>query len=166
MRSLGITATTAIVTFVAAAVFAGGSLAGTSAAAKKIAFTAKYSGTAVTKVTDNTVAITAAASGSATLIGRGTLAGRGSGDSSVRPCIPFGGTGSLTGKSGSLAFKVTSGASGCGDEQGSIFAVTGHVAVTKATGKLAKAKGTLKFTGTYDRDAGTFSVKFTGSLTA
>jgi hypothetical protein len=166
VKKLGITTTTSIVTFVAIAIFAGGSLAGTTAVAKKIAFSAKYSGTAVTKVTDNTVAITATASGSATLLGSSTLAGSGSGDSSVRPCIPFGGSGSLTGKGGSLAFKVTSGASGCGDEQGSIFAVTGHATVTKATGKLAKAKGTLKFTGTYDRDAGTFSVKFTGTLTA
>jgi hypothetical protein len=166
VKQLGITTTTSIVTFVAIAVFAGGSLAGTSAAAKTLAFTAKYSGTATTNVTDNVAAISATGTGTATLIGRGSLNGRGFGDSSVRPCVPFGGTGSMKGTSGTLTFKVTSGASGCGDEQGSLFAVTGHVIVTKASGKLAKAKGTLKFTGTYDRDAGTFSVKFTGTLTA
>ena len=31
--------------------------------------------------------------------------------------------------------------------------------------KLAKAKGTLKMTGSYDRDSGAFSVKFSGKLT-
>jgi hypothetical protein len=36
--------------------------------------------------------------------------------------------------------------------------------VLKATGKLAKAKGTLKFTGVFDRDGGTFTVKFSGQL--
>ena len=37
--------------------------------------------------------------------------------------------------------------------------------VLKGTGKLAKAKGTLKFTGTYSHDDGSFTVKFSGSLT-
>ena len=37
--------------------------------------------------------------------------------------------------------------------------------MTNATGKLKKATGTLKFTGVYDRGAGTFTVKFKGNLT-
>ena len=56
------------------------------------------------------------------------------------------------------------GAQGCGDEGGHIFSVKGTATVLKATGKLAKAKGTLKFTGVYDRDGGTFTVKFSGTL--
>ena len=43
--------------------------------------------------------------------------------------------------------------------------MTGKATVVKATGKLAKAKGTLKMTGSYDRDSGAFSVKFSGKLT-
>ena len=38
-------------------------------------------------------------------------------------------------------------------------------AAPDALGVLLRAKGTLKFTGTYDRSSGTFTVKFTGKLT-
>ncbi len=52
-----------------------------------------------------------------------------------------------------------------GAGSGHVFSLKGYLTVTKATGKLARAKGKLKFTGVYDRDDGTFSVKFTGTLT-
>ena len=133
---------------------------------KKVPFTAKYSGQASAKVADgSSVAnISATGTGSATLIGAGKITGTGTGDSSQQPCVPFGGTGSLTGAKGTVAFKLTTGASGCGDEGGHVFSIKGYVTVTRATDKLAKAKGTLKFTGIYNRDDGTFSVKFTGTL--
>jgi hypothetical protein len=35
----------------------------------------------------------------------------------------------------------------------------------KATGKLLRAKGTLKLTGVYSHDDGSFSVKVSGKLT-
>ncbi|HEV8461877.1 MAG TPA: hypothetical protein VGQ38_14335 [Gaiellaceae bacterium] len=135
-----------------------------TAAGKPIAFVGKYTGTAVTKQSDTTLAITASGTGSGTLIGAGKVAGVGTGDTSQQPCIPFTGTGSLTGKTGTIAFKVNPGATSCGDEGGHTFAFTGKAAVLKATGKLAKAKGTLKLTGTYDHDSGAFTVKFSGSL--
>jgi hypothetical protein len=162
MKKLGIT-TTALAAIAATAILAAGALAGTS---KKVAFLAKYAGTATTTVSDNVVAINASGTGTGTPIGRGTISGAGTGDSSQRPCVPFGGTGKLTGTAGTVViFKVPNNASSCGDEEGHSFAITGHATVTKATGKLKNAKGILKFTGTYDRDAGTFSVKFSGSLT-
>ena len=43
--------------------------------------------------------------------------------------------------------------------------MTAHLTVLKATGKLAKTKGTLKLTGTYSHDDGSFSVKVSGTLT-
>ena len=132
--------------------------------AKNVPFTASYSGQASTKVTDSVADISATGTGKAALIGAGKIKGIGTGDSSQQPCVPFGGTGSMTGAKGIVAFKVTSGASGCGDEGGHVFTVKGYATVTKATGALAKAKGTLKFTGIYNRDDGTFSVKFTGTL--
>ena len=46
-----------------------------------------------------------------------------------------------------------------------MFSIVGKAQVTKATGTLAKAKGTLKVTGVYDRGAGTFSAKLSGKLT-
>lgn len=140
--------------------------AASGVATKRVSFTGTYSGQASTKVDGNTATISASGKGKGTLLGAGKLTGNGTGDTSQQPCVPFGGTGKLTGTAGtSLAFKVVSGGKGCGDEGGHTFSVTGHIAVTKGTGKLAKAKGTLKFTGVYDRDEGSFSVKFTGTLT-
>ena len=135
-------------------------------ATTKIAFTGKYTGQASTKVDGNVVDISATGTGSGTLMGATKLSGAGTGDSSQQPCVPFGGTGKLVGaKSTTISYKVISGASGCGDEGGHVFSLKGYLTVTKATGKLARAKGKLKFTGVYDRDDGTFSVKFTGTLT-
>jgi len=135
-----------------------------AAAPKKIAFTGKYAGQASTQVNGTAVAISANGTGTATLIGAGKITGQGTGDSSQQPCVPFGGTGTITGKSGTITYKLLPNASSCGDEGGHNFTVKGYIAVVKATGKLAKAKGTLKFTGLYSRDDGTFSVKFFGLL--
>ena len=132
---------------------------------QKVPFTAKYTGTAVTQQTDSNVAITANGSGKGTLIGAGKVTGLGKADSSVRPCVPFNGTGSMKGPGGVITFKVNPGTAGCGDDAGQLFSITGKASVLKATGKLAKAKGVLKMTGTYDRSSGTFSIKFSGTLT-
>jgi hypothetical protein len=140
--------------------------AASALAPKNVPFTGSYAGQASAKVVEgsSTANISATGTGTGTLIGKGTLTGTGTGDSSQQPCVPFGGTGSIVGAKGSIAFKLSTGASGCGDEGGHVFSVKGYATVTKATGKLAKAKGTLKFTGIYNRDDGTFSVKFTGTL--
>ena len=135
-----------------------------AAATKPIPFIATYTGQASTNVSGNTVAILANGTGKGTLIGVGKITGAGSGDSSQQPCVPFGGTGKMTGTGGTISFKLVPGANGCGDEGGHSFAVTGHAVVLKATGKLAAARGTLKFTGVYSHDDGSFSVKFTGTL--
>jgi len=146
----------------AVAVFAAAALA---VVVKPIAFTAKYTGTAVTNQTDNTVAVTANGTGTGTLLGTGKITGAGTADSSVRPCVPFTGTGKMTGPGGTIIFKVIPGSAGCGDEQGQLFSITGKATILKATGKLLKRKGTLKLSGTYDRGSGAFSIKFRGSLT-
>ena len=135
------------------------------AAGKPIAFVGKYTGTATTQAADNVVTINAKGTGAGTTIGAGKITGLGTGDSSQRPCVPFTGTGSMTGTAGSLTFKVNPGSSGCGDDAGQLFSISGKAAVLKGTGKLAKVKGTLKMTGTYDRSSGAFSVKFSGALT-
>jgi len=132
---------------------------------KKVAFLGTYSGQATTKLDGTTATIAATGTGKATVIGAGTLTGVGTGDTSVQPCVPFGGTGLLKGSGGSVAFKVVPTGKGCGDEGGHEFSVSGYVLVTKATGKLLKAKGTLKFSGVYSHDDGSYSVKFTGTLT-
>ena len=143
-----------------------GAAAGTATSTKVVPFTAKYSGTAVVKLVDNVAYITATGTGTGTLLGAGKISGKGTGDSSARPCVPFGGPGTLTGTAGTkLTFKVLLGSQGCGDEEGEVFSVSGRISIVSGAGKLAKAKGSLKFVGVYDRGKGTFSVKFIGSLT-
>jgi len=140
---------------------------GTGAAApvKTIPFTASYNGTANVQVDGSVANISANGNGAGTLLGAGAIIGTGTGDSSAQPCVPFTGPGTMSGTAGTkLMFTVVPGSQGCGDEQGQVFSVSGKANVTKGTGKLAKAKGTLRFTGVYDRGAGTFTVKFKGTL--
>ena len=131
----------------------------------KIAFTGNYTGTATTLANGGAVTITAKGTGSGTLVGAGAINASGTGDSTQQPCVPFLGTGTISGPGGKIAFKANPGATGCGDEGGHNFTVKVYLAVTSATGKLAKAKGTLKATGAYSRDDGTFQLKVTGTLT-
>jgi hypothetical protein len=132
---------------------------------KTVAFAGSYSGTADAQVTDNVATITANGNGKGTLIGAGKITGAGKGDSSAQPCVPFTGPGTMTGANGKVVFTVLPGSTGCGDEGGQVFSISGKAKITSATGKLKKGTGTLKFTGVYDRSAGTFSVKFKGVVT-
>lgn len=154
---------------VSALALALGTGAAFGAGAKKVVFAATYSGTAVVKVTDNVADIAANGAGKGTVIGAGKVTGVGKGDSAQQPCVPFTGPGTMVGSGKTaktkLTFKVLDGSTGCGDEAGQVFSISGKAMVVKGTGALAKAKGTLKFTGVYDRNAGTFTVKFKGTLT-
>jgi hypothetical protein len=110
--------------------------------------------------------ISATGTGTGVLLGKGKITGAGAvPDTAQRPCLPFNGTGTMSGAGGTIVFKVNPSSTACGDDAGQLFSFTGKAAVLKATGKLAKAKGTLKMTGTYDRSSGAFSAKFTGTLT-
>jgi hypothetical protein len=149
-----------------AVVVVGVAWAGTEAGnAKIVPFTAKYAGTATVKITDGIADIAAGGVGAGTPIGKGKIVGKGKGDSTQQPCVPFTGPGSMTGTKGNINFLVLPGSTGCGDEEGNIFSVSGRAKVTKGTKLFLRAKGTLKFTGVYDRGQGTFSIKFTGKLT-
>lgn len=157
MKRLTLSTTIAVLAVTVAAAIA-------VAATKPVAFVGSYKGTATTTQTDNKVAINAKGTGTGTLIGAGKITGVGTGDSSQRPCVPFSGTGSMKGPTGTVIFKVIPYASSCGDDSGQFFTFTGKATVLKATGKLLKAKGTLKLSGTYDRSSGAFTVKFKGTL--
>lgn len=157
MKRLSLTTALALLALTVAAAFA-------VAATKPVAFVGSYKGTATTNQTDTTIAINAHGTGTGTLIGAGKIAGVGTGDSSQRPCVPFTGTGSMKGTAGTVIFKIVPSASSCGDDAGQFFTFTGKATVLKATGKLLKAKGTLRFSGTYDRSSGAFTVKFKGAL--
>ncbi len=150
-----------------AAVLAGPALAATGAGAvKTVAFTASFSGKATVKVSGSRADISADAAGTGTPIGKSKLAGKGVGNS-VEPCPLFGGASSITTAGGAkLNFVITgSGGSACTDEEGKLFSLLGRATIKGGTGKYAKAKGTFKFTGTFDRGNGLFSVKFRGTVT-
>ncbi len=131
---------------------------------KPVVFTATFSGQASSKLDGTTANLAANGTGTASLIGAAKITGTGTADSSVQPCPPFGGTGSIVGAKGTIQFTVVTGAKGCGDDGGHNFSLVGYLGVTKATGALANKKGQLRFTGNYDRDGGTFSLKLTGTL--
>ena len=154
-----------LLTAFAAALVATTASAALAGAKKTFPISGTYAGTASTKVDGNTATIAAAGSGKASTLGSGKITGNGTADTSQQPCTPFGGTGTLTGAGSVIKFKVPTSASGCGDEGGHTFAIKGVFQVLKVTGKLATAKGTLRFSGTYSHDDGTFSIKLTGSLT-
>jgi hypothetical protein len=129
-----------------------------------VAFVGTYSGTGSTLVNGSTVTITAKGNGNGTVIGASTISAAGTGDSSQQPCVPFGGTGTITGPGGTINFKAASGATACGDDGGHNFTVKVMLGVTSATGKLANKTGVLRGVGTYSRDDGTWSLKVTGPL--
>src|SRR6266511_1048964 len=79
-------------------------------AATPILFTGKYAGQAATKVEGDVVTISATGTGKGTIIGAGTVTGQGTGDSSQQPCVPFGGTGKITGTAGPNALRLLTGA--------------------------------------------------------
>lgn len=152
---------------VAAALVVGAAWAGTATEAKKIVtFKAKYAGTAAVKVTDDVADISATGPGLGTLIGKSKVTGKGKGDASQQPCVPFSGTGLMSNTTGTtIKFQVLPSSSGCGDEEGNVFSISGRAKVTGGTKLYKKAIGTLKLTGVYDRGAGTFSITFTGKIT-
>jgi hypothetical protein len=147
------------------ALVGGSALADAATNVKVTAFTARYTGLAVVKVTDDIADISANGAGTGVVIGASKVTGIGKGNAAVQPCVPFTGTGTMSSPKAKLLFKVIPGSQGCGDEEGNFFSIVGRAVITKGTGKFLKARGNLKLTGTYDRSTGKFTVKFTGRIT-
>ena len=131
----------------ALAIVVAGALAAGTVVVKTIAFVGTYAGNAVTNANGNTVSITANGTGKGTMIGAGKITGVGTADSSSSPCVPFIGTGKITAAGGTVTFKVIPGSTGCGDQQGENFTISGKATILKATGKLLKRKGTPEADG-------------------
>lgn len=161
----------AVVTAAAAAcLVAGAALAGQTVPPKPrtYAFAATYRGKAVVVFTDNNAKISSVAGvGTASApVGKSKLSGTGLGVAGD-PCGTFGGPGSITGVGGKLNFVIAPTAgSACGDESGTNFTVSGRATFKGGTAKYLKAKGTFKFSGSFNKATGAFTVKFVGSLTA
>jgi hypothetical protein len=144
-----------------AAIVAGNALAHASA------FSATYKGLVTEKVNGQTVTATVRGTGVGTPIGKSTITGVVVATTSTdSPCAPFRGPGIISGKSGKLKVTVTPTSRGCAaseDDRNNI-SVVGSAKVVGGTGKYLRAKGTLRFTGHYDRGSGAFSVKLKGPL--
>ena len=105
--------------------------------------------------------------GTGTVIGKSSLAGTVTATTANPPCSPIAGTGTLGGTKGKLKITVLSTSRGCAasaDDQTHIT-VSGTVKVTGGTLVFRKAKGSIHFSGAYDRTSGAFSIKLTGKLT-
>jgi hypothetical protein len=153
-------ATVALATVVASTAYA--------AAQTKVAFKGSYAGRVTEKVDGNTVTAKTTGTGTGTAIGKGALAGTVTATTTPdQPCAPFNGPGTLSGSKGKLKVTVATGSRGCAasEEEKDSISVSGTVKVNGGTLKFKKAKGTLRFTGHYDRASGAFNVKLTGSLT-
>jgi hypothetical protein len=171
LRKYRLTSAAAVVAI--AAVCVGSAVAAPAKSAKIVVFSGSYAGAANVTVADGVSTIQATGPGKATTVGikvpafgagKVTGSGTGSADSS-QTCQVFNGTGSLTGvKGGKINFKL-SGAQACGDADGNNFSLTGRATVTGGAGAYKTAKGSLKLTGLYKKEAKTFAIKLAGKLT-
>ena len=135
---------------------------------KNYRFAATYKGTAVVKIEDNVATISSVTGlGTATVpVGKSRLSGVGKGVGSD-PCGTFGGPGSITTATGKLNFVIApAGGTACPDQSGENFSVSGRATFKGGTRKYLKAKGSFKFSGTFTKSTGAFTVKFLGTLTA
>ena len=146
------------------------------ATSKKVAFSARYSGTVTMVINGSTGAVAVSSitgTGSAAIIGKGTVAGTGSAQASDAACptpFPLQGTGHITGPGGKITFRVLSSKStGCSSGTSGAVTVTFHGAalITSATGKAKGLTGTVAFHGSFPLagTSGKQSGKFTASLT-
>jgi hypothetical protein len=130
------------------------------------AFTARYAGTVTEKVNGTAVTAVPNGKGTGTLIGKSTLTGIVKATTANPPCSPLNGPGTLAGAKGKLKVTLLPTSRGCAasEEDRDSISFSGSAKVIGGTGKFRKAKGTLRFTGHYDRAGGSFSVKLKGTL--
>lgn len=143
-----------------AAVLVGAALGSSSA------LVATYSGKVTEKVNGHIVTALPNGKGTGTLIGKSTLTGIVTATTANPPCSPLNGPGTLSGAKGKLRLTLVTGSRGCAasEEDQDNISFSGRAKVKSGTGKFRGAKGTLRFTGHYDRSSGAFNVKLQGTL--
>jgi hypothetical protein len=154
---------TALIGLAACAAFAASAPA--APAATTVAFKATYAGKATEKVSGQDVTAIAKGSGKASVLGKSTISGIVKA-STADQCSPIIGPGKITSAKGNLNVSVVN-SRGCAaseDDRDNII-LSGTVKVKGGTGKFRKAKGSMHFSGHYDRSGGAFNVKLTGTLT-
>ena len=145
-------------------------------ATKKVHFKASYSGTiALLWSSTGVTATSVKGSGTATLLGKSTVAGKGAG-TAASTCNPFSGTGTLTGAGSKIVVKVVSSskqqACAANSAAPTPVIVNGVATVVSGTGKYKGAKGTLTFKGSFSiqsttagsTESDSFSATLSGTL--
>jgi hypothetical protein len=151
---------------VTAALALGATVAGTALAARSVNFKGTYAGKVTEKVVGQTVTGLASGTGTGTVVGKSKLSGTVTGNTANPPCSPINGPGAITGPKGKLKVTVVnSRACGASEEDQNSITLSGTAKVNGGTVMFKKAKGSLHFSGTYDRKSGVFNVKLTGRLT-
>lgn len=153
--------------FLIAALAVAAVAAGAALAAHSVAFKGSYAGHVTEKVDGQAVTALASGAGSGTVIGKGKLSGTVTATTANPPCSPINGPGTITGPAGKLKLKVVTPSRGCAasqEDQDSIT-VSGTAKVIGGTLKYKNARGSLHFSGHYDRKSGAFNVKLTGTFT-
>src|SRR5271169_2674709 len=144
---------------------------------KKVAFKGSYSGTiALLWSTTGVSATSVQGTGTATLLGKSTMAGKGAG-TAASTCNPFSGNGTLVGAGSRLVVKVVSSTKtqACAVNSAAPTPVTvnGVAKIVSGTGKYKGATGTLSFKGSFSiqsttagsTESDSFSATLTGTLT-
>jgi hypothetical protein len=145
--------------------------AGTAFAAapkpKTVTFKGTYAGQVTEKVDGSNVTGRANGTGMSTAVGQGALTGTVAGTTANPPCSPLTGKGVISGPKGKLKLTLLSNSRACAASATDENSITysGTAKVTGGTLKFKKAKGSIHFSGTYDRTSGAFNATFTGKLT-
>jgi hypothetical protein len=144
---------------------------GTAMATQSAAFKGTFTGKVTEQVNGASVKALASATGSPTLgtsrLGKSTLTGTVTATTANPPCSPLSGPGTIAAKAGKMKVTLKTTSRGCAasEEDQSTITVSGDAKVAGGTLKFKNAKGSLHFSGNYDRKSGAFSVKLTGRLT-
>jgi hypothetical protein len=138
-----------------------------NAVANTAVFNGRYAGTTTEMVNGQKITAITKGKGTATLIGKSTIRGTVIAITSAdQPCAPFSGPGVIAGAPGKLKVTVVPTSRGCaaGEDDRDNISLAGTVKVRGGTLKFRAARGTLRFTGHYNRSSGAFSVKLKGTL--
>jgi hypothetical protein len=134
---------------------------------KTVAFKGSYAGQVTEKVNGTDVTALTTGTGTGSVVGKSNLTGTVTATTANPPCSPIAGTGTIAGKKGKLKVTVLSTSRGCAasDTDQTHITVSGTVKVNGGTLLFRKAKGSIHFSGAYDRTSGAFNIKLTGKLT-
>lgn len=130
-------------------------------------FSASYAGTATEKVDGQKVTAVTTGTGTGTVVRKSKLSGVVNATTAEPPCSPLSGPGTIAGTVGKLKLTILPTSRGCAasEEDQNHISVSGTAKVVGGTLAFRKARGTLRFTGHYNRETGAFDVKLTGSIT-